>query len=80
MKRTISILSAHWFLTLIVVLGLLGQSASIEDAFLVRPYLQLGSGSLRVLWQPPIAMKPGRCRSLRNIQAGPGRSNRKYEE
>ena len=50
MKRTISILSAHWFLTLIVVLGLLGQSASIEDAFLVRPYLQLGSGSLRVLW------------------------------
>jgi hypothetical protein len=46
----ILIISAHWFLVLIVVLELHGQNASVEDALLVKPYPQLGSGSLRVLW------------------------------
>lgn len=50
MKKKILIISAHWFLALIVVLGLHGQTARVEETLLVKPYLQLGREGLRVLW------------------------------
>ena len=70
MKKKIRISSAYCFLALIIVAGLHGRNARVEQDLLVKPYLQLGTGGLKVLWHTTDWDDVWSLERVRDLRAG----------